>query len=286
MKTMLWQEMAAHELVAAVRATGGVCLVPIGCLEKHAEHLPIGTDVLAAEAIAQGAARLEPAVVFPAQHLAVTNELKSFAGVIATPTHLLIQVWENLLDEIARNGFKKIVLVNFHGGNRFLLGQLIIDLMDRPRDYVVYWPRRLEDPELSKKLMESDYESHAGELETSLIMHLRPELVHRDAIGLLDGRPQRPAQPFGADVYTSADWFSLHPTHYGGDARAATAAKGKAVFEAAVKTLAGGVEKIKSDKKLPGMLAEYYRLSRNGQRSAAPAKKPSRRKTGGRPRAR
>ncbi len=271
MKKVNWEQMTGGELVKAVKTTGGVCLVPIGCLEKHAEHLPVGTDVLVASAIATAAARIEPAVVFPVQHLAVTNELKCWPGVIATPTHLLIRMWENLCDEIARNGFRKIVLVNYHGGNRFLLGQFVIELMDRPRDYAVYWPRNLDDPVLRKKLMKSRYEAHAGELETSAVMHLHPDLVRQDMIGALDGRPQRDFD-LGGDVYTSADWYSLHPDHYGGDAHGADAEKGKLHFESMVAKLARIVRRIRKDRRVPELLAEYYRRAATLPQSGKPPK--------------
>jgi creatinine amidohydrolase len=111
---------------------------------------------------------------------------------------------------------------------------------------------------LAKKLMESTYENHAGELETSIIMHLRPDLVREDMIGTLDGRPQRPEQPLGADVYTSADWYSMHPWHYAGDARPATPDKGRQIFESEVKNLAAIIKAVKADKATPKALAEYY----------------------------
>jgi len=263
-----WEEMTAIELKAAAAETGGLCLLPIGCLEKHGEHLPIGTDVICAEAIARAAARIEPAVVFPVQHLAVTNELKCWEGVIATPTHLLIRMWENLCDEISRNGFHKIVLANFHGGNRFLMGQFIIECMDRRKDYALYWPRDLTDPPIRRELMETEYEAHAGEMETSVMLHVRPDLVRMDLIAPPEaGVPKRDFD-LGGDVYTSADWYSLHPTHYAGDARPATPAKGKAMFEAMVARLAETVRRIKADSRVPDLLAEYYDRSESHRDSA------------------
>ncbi|MCG3181694.1 MAG: Creatinine amidohydrolase [Phycisphaerae bacterium] len=253
-----WEELTAPELVEVARTTGGVCLLPIGCLEKHANHLPLGTDSIIAHELAIAAARIEPAVVLPPQDImGVVNEIKAHPGSISLPSALLFQIWEAVCDEISRNGFHKIVIVNGHGGNRFLLGQFICECMDRRKDYALYWPRSLDDAKFRDALMESDYEAHAGELETSIMMHLRPHACRPDAIGQLDGRPKKNFD-LGGDTYTSADWYILHPEHYAGDARTASADKGRRLFEHRAGNLAKVIANIRSDARVGEMLAQFY----------------------------
>jgi len=260
MSTVCWDEMTAGDLVAAVEATGGVCLLPVGSLEKHAEHLPVGTDTLTVHRLCIAAAEIEPAVVFPPQHLAAVSELKCHPGAVSIPTHLLIRTWECLCDEISRNGFRKIVLVNGHGGNRNLLPQLIFECLNSRKDYALYLPHISDSPE-ARALLETDLHAHACECETSVMMHLYPDLVQAARIGDLDGARQRDFDI--GDVYTSVDWYSNHPTNYAGDARTAAAEKGKILFEGRARRLAGMIAKIRADQRVPELLAEFYDRSKN-----------------------
>jgi len=256
MRTVCWEELTAGGLLEAAREAGGVCLLPVGSLEKHAEHLPVGTDTLVVHRLCIEAARVEPAVVFPPQHLAAVSELRCHPGAVSIPSDLLLRVWERLCDEIARNGFRKIVLVNGHGGNRYILPQLIFECLNRRKAYALYLPRVSNDPDLARRLLETDYHAHACECETSVVMHLMGDLVEAEKIGALDGRPQRDFDI--GDVYTSVDWYSNHPTNYAGDARPASAEKGKALFEDRVRCLAEIVGTIKRDQRVPERLAEFY----------------------------
>ncbi len=200
--------------------------------------------------------RREPAVVFPGQFLANVNELKCHPGAVSLPTHLLLQTWEHLCDEISRNGFHKIVIVNGHGGNRYILPQLVFECLNRRKDYALYLARVRNDPELTGRLLETDYHAHACECETSIVMHLRGDLVERERIGVLDGTPQRDFDI--GEVYSSVDWYSLHPTNYAGDARRASAEKGRALFEDRVQRLADIIGRIKRDERVPELLGEFY----------------------------
>ena len=103
MRTVMWDELTAHELRAAAKACRGVCILPIGCLEKHAEHLPIGTDVIIGGALGKAAAEVEPAVVFPSHPFGSVMNLRCHAGVVALPSRMLLELWESLCDNIARD---------------------------------------------------------------------------------------------------------------------------------------------------------------------------------------
>ena len=94
-----------------------VCVLPIGSLERHGEHMPYGTDALIAHEIACRAAQQEPCGVFPPYWFGQVHEASCFAGAINFPTEMLTKMLEMLLDQIAQNGFKKILIVSGHGGN-------------------------------------------------------------------------------------------------------------------------------------------------------------------------
>ena len=93
---------------ARTRTAGGVCILPFGVLEKHGDHLPLGTDALTAHAIAVRAAEQEPALVFPLFYFGMNTHAKCEPGAIAIRFDLLLQLLESVCDEISRNGFDKI----------------------------------------------------------------------------------------------------------------------------------------------------------------------------------
>ncbi|KPJ63212.1 MAG: hypothetical protein AMS15_01340 [Planctomycetes bacterium DG_23] len=241
---MQWELLTAPKLARAREKAQGVAILPIGSLEKHSEHLPTGTDTLSVHKKAIEAARLEPAVVLPPLFYTYVIEAKNCIGAISLKTELLLQVVENICDEAARNGFKKIILYSGHGGNRFWLPLLMQHLADQGKDYAAYM-LRLGPDERIKALRESKVpEAHAGELETSVALFLYPEACDMKALPKEPGQPQDvPKLP----AYTPVDWYSRYPEQYAGDAQPATAEKGKKAFEYQVERLAQAIKEIKKD---------------------------------------
>ncbi len=113
---MLWENLREEEFDAAIEKSNKVCVVPIGCLEKHGQHLPVGTDTQTAYYIAKEATKLEDVVVFPPVYFGDVLGLYMWKGTIAFSSELLQQMLTELCAEIARNGFKKILILNGHGG--------------------------------------------------------------------------------------------------------------------------------------------------------------------------
>lgn len=127
---MNWENLREDQFQEAVKKAGGLCVIPLGCLERHGAHSPVGTDSIKAIAVTEAAAAMEEVVVFqPGMWLGdvfgvhtVTNpHLIQKAGYIAMNPRTLLDVLEQLCDEIARNGFRKILFVNSHGGNSAML---------------------------------------------------------------------------------------------------------------------------------------------------------------------
>ncbi|HET7440664.1 MAG TPA: creatininase family protein, partial [Terriglobales bacterium] len=116
-----WEELTAADFRAGIRQAQGTCLLPFGILEKHGPQLPIGTDLLNVRYAVLHAAEQEYAVVFPEYYFGQIFEARHEPGTIAYSTPLQLQLLQETTDEMARNGCKKVIIVNGHGGNENLL---------------------------------------------------------------------------------------------------------------------------------------------------------------------
>jgi creatinine amidohydrolase len=174
-----WEELTAGEFVQAIRKSQGTCVLPIGVLEKHGPHLPIGNDVINARWASIHGAQQEYAIVFPEYYFGQIFEARHQPGTIAYSPRLQLELLQETADEMARNGCKKILIVNGHGGNSSLLPYFAQSQLSQQRDYVVYvYARPVYDssrPQLTTKV-----DSHAGKSETSKTMISRPDLVRMD----------------------------------------------------------------------------------------------------------
>src|SRR5581483_1906472 len=133
-----WEELTAADFRDAIHQSQGTCLLPFGILEKHGPHLPLGTDLLDVRYVALHAAEQEYAVVFPEYYFGQIFEAEHQPGTIAYSTHLQLDLLQETTNEMARNGCKKIIIVNGHGGNENLLPFFAQTQMEKPHDYVVY----------------------------------------------------------------------------------------------------------------------------------------------------
>ena len=260
---MNWQDLTSDQFPAAVTAAQGVCLVPLGCLERHAHHLPLGTDKYIASELCRRAAELEPVVVFPDYFFTQILEARHYPGCVALSPDLILALLENVCEEIARNGLDKVVLVNAHGGNGSFLAFFAQAQLASRRDYVVYvvdHPELLKEDEAVNQLWQTTVDGHAGEIETSEIMAIHPELVRTETI---------PAEPEGmplerlkalqqAGVFTGIWWYGDHPTHYRGDARPASAEKGNRLLDAKARATAAAVRAIKQDQEARRLQDEFF----------------------------
>src|SRR5256885_17250789 len=107
-------------------------------MEKHGPHLPLGNDLLNVRYVALNAAQQEYAIVFPEYYFGQIFEAKHEPGTVAYSRGLQLQLLQETTDEMARNGCKKIIIVNGHGGNNSLLPFLAQTQLEAPPDYGVY----------------------------------------------------------------------------------------------------------------------------------------------------
>ncbi len=256
---MQWEQLTSPELEAAVRDTG-VCIVNVSVIERHGEHLPLGTDLLIGHRLACLAAEREPAVVFPPYYFGKVFEAACFPGAIAINRRLLVDLAVNLFEEIARNGFKKILLFNSHGGNWALLRFLVQCNIAEDVPYTLYLVNdfvpadRVEDHNAICPIPEHE---HAGEIETSLAYALFPELVRENRI------PSRPANPKGRldhlkGLATGVSWYADFPEHLAGDASRASREKGERLKELYVSALADQIAAVKRDEDAHALTREFF----------------------------
>jgi creatinine amidohydrolase len=133
-----WEELTGPDFIKAIHAAKGTCILPIGILEKHGPHLPIGSDLLNARYTAVHAAQKEYAVVFPQYYFGQIAEARHEPGTVAYPRELQLAMLQATTDEMGRDGCKKILIINGHGGNAHLLPYFVQTQLDTPHDYVVY----------------------------------------------------------------------------------------------------------------------------------------------------
>lgn len=178
---MKWEDLNALDFEAAVKKCRGVCVLPLGVIEKHGSHLPLGTDLFTIRKVAILAAEREPAIVFLPYYFTQIYEAQQHPGTIAIKPKLLMELLEDVCDEISRNNLKKIILLNGHGGNCSLLPFFVQTLLHQKKDYIVYLsntPWNIPKiQELRKKIMETKIGGHADEGETSKALAIYPHLV-------------------------------------------------------------------------------------------------------------
>jgi creatinine amidohydrolase len=111
-----WEELTADEFRHAIEQSKGTCVLPFGILEKHGPHLPLGTDLINVRYASLHAAEQEYAIVFPEYYFGQIFEAKHEPGTMAYSRDLELKLLQETTDEMARNGCKKIIIVNGHGG--------------------------------------------------------------------------------------------------------------------------------------------------------------------------
>src|SRR5438105_7925737 len=132
------EELTAADFLRALEASATSCVLPFGIIEKHGPAGPLGTDLINVRYTTLLAAADEYAIVFPEYYVGQIFEAKHQPGTIAYSSRLQHDLLQETTDEMARNGCKKIIIVNGHGGNNSLLPFFAQTQLDTRHDYVVY----------------------------------------------------------------------------------------------------------------------------------------------------
>jgi len=143
---MKWEYLREEEFEGAIEKCAGLCVIPLGCMEKHGQHLPVGIDYFEAIGLAEAASEYEEVMIFPTApwvgevcgfHADTDPGAIKKRGGIAINPQTLFTILEELCEEIARNGFRKILILNSHGGNNALVNQFVRSFYYKPRDFAV-----------------------------------------------------------------------------------------------------------------------------------------------------
>jgi creatinine amidohydrolase len=257
--TSKWEELTAEDFVKALQQANSTCVLPFGILEKHGPSGPLGTDLIDIRQIVAKAVQQEFALVCPEYYFGQIFEAKHQPGTIAYSPQLQLQMMQETVAEMARNGCRKIVIANGHGGNISFVGYFLQTQLASPKDYVVYSFDTLSGlfssaaPQPSKP----GVDGHGGEIEAAMVMALRPDLVHPERGGRESGA-NLARLDLPAGVATAINWYAMYPNHYMGDASGATAARGIALVQFSADRLATALRAIKADQVSPRLQREFF----------------------------
>lgn len=251
-----WEELTGPDFVKAIQQAQGTCILPIGILEKHGPHMPIGSDLLNARYVALHAAEQQYAVVFPEYYFGQIAEARQEPGTVSYSRELQLALLQATTDEMGRNGCKKILVVNGHGGNNHLLPYFAQTQLEKPHDYVVYiFDQRV--PATGGPAKKTTIDQHAGESETSKMLIVRPDLVHMDRAKNELGDDQHHVNlPDG--VYTGIWWYAKFPDHYAGDGSVANKELGEYQVKWWVDAVSKTLVAIKADNESLQLQKEFF----------------------------
>ncbi len=231
-----WTHLHWTDITPAA-AAGWIAVLPLAATEQHGPHLPLGADVMIAEAYVAEVRHLLPpdipAIFLPVLPVGISTEHIAYPGTLTLPAEVAIRSWMSLGESVARTGIRKLVMVSSHGGNSAAISVVAQDLRARYRMLAVAtaWSR-FGTPDGLFSGQERRHGIHGGAIETSIMLAACPDLVRADRIGnfqpgtvamdkdyrwLNAGRPA----PF---AWQAQD---LHRSGAVGDATAANADKGR-----------------------------------------------------------
>lgn len=272
-----WLYVTSEELPALREASGKVCLIPMGCVEKHGLHLPLGQDIMQSSHISYLASQLETVTVFPDFIFGDVCGRVPYnpVGDITLPLETLVLLLEQLCEQISLNGYDKILLYNGHGGNVAWLNAFNRNLCNKKRSYVFAWVNCLlpaphglaetlikngrgsipeltpEDEEILIRCHESNMVTgHACFGETAYMMGIAPETVHLDRLGIESGLSTGMSKKFADAGIIPLDygWELDYPNAYAGhDPYECNERIGRAALRVEAERLANAIKVYKED---------------------------------------
>jgi creatinine amidohydrolase len=229
---------ANHRQLTA--APPAVAVLPWGATEAHNRHLPYGTDVIEATRLAERSAELAyergaRVVVLPTIPFGNDEQQLDQACTISFTTPTAIAILDDVARSLARQKIDRLVILNGHGGNQFQ--PLVRDAQSKHNLLIVVANFYEMVPDAKREIFEQPGD-HADELETSLLLHLCPELVELSNAGDGSRTPFEIKSLRRPGVWTPRPWSKSHPDTGSGDPSKATAAKGERYFAAVTSALA------------------------------------------------
>jgi creatinine amidohydrolase len=256
-------ELTAPDFVKAVELSGATAIIPAGILEKHGPHLPLSTDLILSREISSRAAQLEYTIVYPEFYFGQIFEARHQPGTIAYSPELVWNMLEETCEELSRNGIKKIVIVNGHGGNNHLFAYFCQSQLAQRKDFSVifFQPDDSEVDQSIEKMRTTDYGGHADEVETSMVYAIRPDLVHTERASSQSGKDQaRLNLPY---AYTGIWWYASFPNHYAGDGSSPQREIGELNLNSRAKQLSELIKALKEEDSIEELQNRFYQEAEN-----------------------
>ena len=284
---MLWDNLREEEFEEAIKTSGGLCIIPLGCIEKHGQHLPVATDMFIARRIIDDATKVEDAMVFDVGawmgevsgfHANPTPETNRTRGCISITQDLMLRILTELCNEIYRNGFNKILFVNAHGGNRPILNHFLRCQSYEKKPYALMWTEAnnswetkadailkvyKERPEFLSMLTEEDIKTlekwveidpdygggHADFRETALALAYDKSLVAEDKYDAESGLSTHIGDYLeDEEVWIRGAWGKNFPNSYEGIApHGASVTIGEAMYKIHVERMIRIIRKLKTE---------------------------------------
>jgi creatinine amidohydrolase len=245
-----WADLTTQEFDQLDKART-IAVLPVAATEQHGPHLSVSVDTDLLESVIHAAlphlAPESPVLFLPTQSVGLSPEHNRFAGTLSLSAHTIINLWTDIAESVAKTGIRKLVLLNSHGGNVGLLDVVARDLRARLNMlvYSVSWfnlPLGYSVDQLFTA-HEHRYGIHAGQIETAMMLALKPERVRMDLAENFASASEQRAQQFeilGNGKSAKLGWQiqDYNPSGAVGNAQAATAEQGHAVLKAAGVALA------------------------------------------------
>lgn len=249
-----WADLSTREF-ARLRDSGvaaqTVVVLPVAAIEQHGPHLPVSVDQCLVDGVVRASlahlSPTQPCLFLPTQAVGKSNEHLAFPGTLSLSVQTVISLWTELGESVARAGFRKLVLLNSHGGQVSVMDIVARELRVRCQlmVYACNWfTLPLGEAALGQfSAHEHRFGIHAGDIETSMMLALDPARVDMAQAHNFSSSAEQRAQNYailgnGRSAKLGWQMQDYNPQGAAGNASAATAAKGQVMVDAAGQQLA------------------------------------------------
>jgi creatinine amidohydrolase len=256
-RTVQLERMTTKEVEQAVEDSNGVVIIPVGAVEVHGPHLPVGTDSIETYEIGFRAARQAGVVIVPLLWFGNSRSFLDFHGTVSIRPEVLKELTRDVVQSLIGQGFNKLVILDGHGGNYGIL-DLLIEEVHLETGVQICHVRAWELASVPKPEGTPDYDGHGGSSETSVMLAVTPEDV--DEKEFIDSAPEMDLTEHGSVFPSPSGAYSkgavVFPLSMGemvehghhGDPKFASVERGEALLQVKVEALVDFLHSFKEGK--------------------------------------